>query len=260
MQTYNYLLTYATLNKIFLFRYKTMDKSKITYQVPNSLYDISVRDYQKYLRLLDKHKDDEDKSIINLKSVEIFCKIPLEDLQQLPMTTVDGLLSKLADCFDEDTPLVRTFKMIGTDGVEVEFGFEPELHKIALGAYWDAEKYFHDTEALHKFMAVIYRPIVTGYKDRYIIDEYKGSSHLQDVMLDAPVSVVLGAQVFFWNLGIRLSKHTMDSMAHQAMQKMASDTEQPSEESGELINQYLHLHKTMSEELKKLQNFHYTTH
>tara|TARA_R110002049_G_scaffold170732_2_gene337358 strand:- start:614 stop:1327 length:714 start_codon:yes stop_codon:yes gene_type:complete len=236
-----------------------MNKSEITYRVPESLYDIKIKDYQRYLKLVNEHKEDEDMTLLNLKSIEIFCNIPLEDLQQMPMTTVDSLLKKLSDCFDEDTPLIRTFKMVGTDGVEVEFGFEPELHKIALGAYWDAEKYFHDNEMLHRFMAVVYRPILTGYKDKYVIDEYKGSELLQEVMLDAPVSIVLGAQVFFWNLGIRLSKHTMDSLAEEAIQKMASDNVLHLEENGELINQYLHSHKMMSEELKRLQNFHYTT-
>ena len=235
-----------------------MNKSKITYQVPNSLYDIKIKDYKKYLELVEEHKEDDDMTLLNLKSIEVFCGIPLDDLQQMPVSEVDMLLNKLSDCFDEDTPLIRTFKMVGTDEVEVEFGFEPELHKIALGAYWDAEKYFSDSKNLERLMAVLYRPIIIGYNKKYKIEEYKGSDHLAEIMLDAPVSIVLGAQVFFWNLGIRLSKHTMDSMARQAMQKMASDTEQLSEENGELISQYLHLHKTMSEELKRLQNFHYT--
>ena len=106
-------------------------------------------------------------------------------------------------------------------------------------------------------MAVLYRPIEAGYKEKYVIEEYKGSDHLSEIMLDAPVSIVLGAQFFFWNLGMRLSKYTMDSIAQEAAEKMHSDSEQLSEENGELINQYLHLHKTMSVELTKLQNFHY---
>ena len=234
-----------------------MNKSEITYKVPNSLYDITIREYKRYLELMEEYKDEENQTLLNLKSLEVFCKIPFEQIEKLPMSTVDMLLEKVADCFKEDTPLIRTFKLVGTDDVEVEFGFEPDLHNMALGAYWDAEKYFYGNENLEKLMAVMYRPIEVGYKTKYIIEEYKGSDHLSEIMLDAPVSIVLGAQVFFWNLGMRLSKYTMDSIAQEAMAKMHSDSEQLSEENGELINQYSHLHKTMSEELTKLQTFHY---
>ena len=257
MQNYNKLLTYATLNKIILFRYNSMNKSEITYSVPNSLYDITIRDYKRYLKLMEEYKDEENQTLLNLKSLEVFCNIPFEHIEKLPMATVDMLLDKIADCFKENTPLIRTFKLVGTDNVEVEFGFEPDLHNMALGAYWDAEKYFYGNDNLERLMAVLYRPIEAGYRDKYVIEEYKGSDHLAEVMLDAPVSVVLGAQVFFWNLGMRLSKYTMDSIAQEAEEKMRSGTGQLSEENGELINQYLHLHKTMSAELTRLQNFHY---
>ena len=235
-----------------------MDKKEITYKVPERLYDISVRQYQEYLKVLEKHKDDDDQELLNLKSIEVFCNIPLKEVKKLPMHSVELILTSIAHCLNEDTPLIRTFKMVGTDGVEVEFGFEPELDKIAYGAYQDAEKYLYGTENLHRLMAVLYRPILTGYKDKYLIEEYKGSDHLAEIMKDAPVAVALGMQVFFWNLGIRLSKYTMDYMAEEISKRIASGGEQRLEESGELINRYLHLHKTMSGELTRLQNFHYT--
>ncbi len=78
-------------------------------------------------------------------------------------------------------------------------------------------------------------------------------------MKDAPVNVALGAMVFFYRLGKKLSKYTMDYLLLQQNQKGASMQEKDLERNGDGINQFmLSLEKTY-QELMKLQRFHYTS-
>jgi len=63
---------------------------------------------------------------------------------------------------------------------------------------------------MHKAMAVLYRPITKkGINDTYEIEKYNGSITYSDVMKHAPLDVVFGANVFFYNLGKELLKSTM---------------------------------------------------
>jgi len=45
----------------------------------------------------------------------------------------------------------------------------------------------------------MYRPITRKFKDVYDIEKYKGTDD-KEIFKNAPISVYLGAQVFFWNL------------------------------------------------------------
>mgnify|MGYP001828361880 CR=1 FL=1 len=44
---------------------------KIKFNIPETLADVSLRDYQKYLKISEMEEDNTD--FLNLKSVEIFC-------------------------------------------------------------------------------------------------------------------------------------------------------------------------------------------
>ena len=60
-------------------------------------------------------------------------------------------------------------------------------------------------------MAVLYRPIKKkGLNNTYEIEKYNGSITYSDVMKHAPLDVVFGANVFFYNLGNELLKSTMN--------------------------------------------------
>jgi len=52
---------------------------KIKFHIPESTADISLKDYQKYLSISEKEEDNTD--FLNLKSVEIFCGLKINDLR-----------------------------------------------------------------------------------------------------------------------------------------------------------------------------------
>jgi len=237
-----------------------MSKIELDISIPNDLSGITVQQYQEYAKLWEDNKEAEDYEFINKKTLEIFCGLDLKESFKIPINTFDNILSHINDCFKEDKPFINRFKMTDAKGVTVEFGFEPSLDKISYGAFKDAENYMRDVKDLHKLMAVLYRPVIKDISNKYHyrIADYEGSDKFSEVMKDAPVNVALGMQVFFYRLGTKLSKYTMDSLMEQAKLTTNKEGKQLLEENGEIINRFYASHKTMYEDLTKFQSFHYT--
>lgn len=226
-------------------------------EVPVSLDDITISQYQKYIKVLEDNKDSEDTDFLNLKLLNIFCNITMKEAYELPIQEFDYIMNHLATILSEKPFLHHRFFMEDPKGDTIEFGFIPNLDKITLGEYVDAENYLSNWEDMHKAMSVLYRPIIAGNKDFYKIEKYEGSDKYSEIMKDAPASVALGTILFFLNLGIDLSKITMDSLLKQQEILKEDPTHKDSVKSGDGINQYTHLVKEMSSKLTKLQNSMY---
>jgi len=128
------------------------------------------------------------------------------------------------------------------------------MDEMSLGEYIDLEKYISNWEDMHKALAVMYRPIVAGKKEFYEIEKYKGSDKYADIMEDAPITVALGAMVFFCHLGRELRKTTLDYLQRQTRGIIQQQKKTHSGVSGDGINQSMRLLEEMSEKLKKLQD------
>ena len=167
--------------------------------VPTRMSDITLEQYQKYIKIIDKIEEqtEESANFVNLKALEIFCGLELRESYKLPMSSFSEIISSLTDALTEDTPLVKKFWFRGSNGVEVEFGMIPDLQNISFGEYIDLENYVSDWSNMHKAMAVLFRPITKHYKQLYDIEEYESSSKYEDYMRRMPLNVALGALVFF---------------------------------------------------------------
>jgi len=229
-------------------------------KVPQKLEAIKLRQYQEYLKIQKDNEDVEDNgNFLNSKCIQIFCGLTLKESYNLPVTMFDGVLSQIGKCFEEPTPLIKEFSMTGSNGVEVSFGMIPSLDEMTFGEYVDLESFMSDWDSMHKAMAVLYRPIKYNNNGKYLIEDYDGTDRYWEVMKDAPVNVALGAMVFFYRLGKKLCKYTMDYLLLQQNQKEASTQEKALERNGDGINQFmLSLEKTY-QELVKSQKFHYTS-
>ena len=228
-------------------------------RVPQKLEAIKLRQYQEYLKIQKENEDVEDSgNFLNSKCIQIFCGLTLKESYNLPVKMFDGVLKQIGECFEEPTPLIKEFSMTGSNGVEVSFGMIPALDEMTFGEYVDLESFISDWSNMHKAMAVLYRPITFNKNGKYLIEDYDGSDKYWEVMKDAPVNVALGAMVFFYRLGKKLSKYTMDYLQHQqTLQDSKSD--KALEKSGDGINQFTHLLEEKYQELMKLQRFHYTS-
>ncbi len=229
-------------------------------KVPQKLEAIKLRQYQEYLKIQKDNEDVEDNgNFLNSKCIQIFCGLTLKESYNLPVTMFDGVLSQIGKCFEEPTPLIKEFSMTGSNGVEVSFGMIPSLDEMTFGEYVDLESFMSDWDSMHKAMSVLYRPIKYNNNGKYLIEDYDGTDRYWEVMKDAPVNVALGAMVFFYRLGKKLCKYTMDYLLLQQNQKEALTQEKALERNGDGINQFmLSLEKTY-QELVKSQKFHYTS-
>ena len=228
-------------------------------KVPQKLKAIKLKQYQEYLKIQKENEDVEDSgNFLNSKCIQIFCGLTLKESYNLPVKMFDGVLKQIGECFEEPTPLIKEFSMTGSNGVEVSFGMIPALDEMTFGEYVDLESFISDWSNMHKAMAVLYRPITFNKNGKYLIEDYDGSDKYWEVMKDAPVNIALGAMVFFYRLGKKLSKYTMDYLQHQqTLQDSKSD--KALEKSGDGINQFTHLLEEKYQELMKLQRFHYTS-
>jgi len=232
--------------------------SKIDLTIPFSLGQITLGQYQDYLKILEKW-DKEDETYLKLKILQIFCKMSASDVQKIKLSDFDDTIQHINDLFDTTTDkLINRFKMVGSDGEggerTVEFGFIPKLDDISFGEYIDLESYIGKWESMHKAMAVLFRPVAKESRGFYLIEDYEGSSKYSDAMRDMPVDVALSATVFFYRLGIKLQTYTLDYLAKETLKEGVQQASKPTSLlNGAGISQYIRSLKEMSEELMKLQ-------
>ena len=223
--------------------------------IPQRLADIKLEQYQKYVKVLDgiDKEAEEAADFINLKALEIFCGLEVKESYKLPMKSFEAVLEQIATCLQEPTPLVKRFWFRGSNGTEVEFGMIPDLNNISFGAYIDLDRYISDWTQMHKAMAILFRPITAKKREFYEIEEYEGSDKYAGYMLHMPANVAIGALVFFYRLGMKLSKHTMDSSLSEMTEEQRQQVESRFlEANGVGINHFMHSLEEMSQSLTRL--------
>lgn len=175
---------------------------KIELTIPTTLNDIKLVQYQKFLKVVEENEEGE---FLQQKMVQLFCGIDLKDVASIRYKDVAEITANINNLFTKENHFIQRFKMGG-----VEFGFIPNLDEMTTGEYMDLDSYITDWNTMHNAMAVLYRPITNKLGNKYQIEEYKGSVTYADVMRHAPLDVVLGAMVFFYNLGNDLLKSTIN--------------------------------------------------
>lgn len=183
---------------------------RINVEIPNSLSDITLRQYKHYLKI---QKSVEDEKFLGAKIIEIFCNIKLEDVMRLKFNDSELITNSLVEMFEQKPKLVRHFKLGKT-----QYGFHPQLDDLTLGEYIDLDTHIGDWDNIEKAMNVLYRPVVQKIKDKYTIEKYDINDY--DTMLDMPMDAVISSIFFFWNLGLDLSKamtNYLDQKEYQAL-------------------------------------------
>ena len=234
-----------------------MAKKFIELQVPQTLNDITLEQYQKYMKVMDAHKDaeetDELTNFLNMKLVEIFCNISLKEVDKISVRGFNKVLEILNKAFMEKPKLITRFKLEGVD-----MGFIPKLDDISLGEYIDIESNISNWQKMHIAMSVLYRPVNFKLGDKYGIAPYEAKERIQQIMKSMPMDVVLSSMVFFYDLGKALLQAIPKYMEKNMSKKDMQLLEAHLAKSGDGINQYMHSLKEMSLGLTKLQNYHFS--
>jgi hypothetical protein len=215
---------------------------KIEVNIPENLNDITLGQYQEFLKIEEPTEED---------ILKVFLGLDLKGLGKIKAADVDKYAAHITSLFEQDQQHVLKFDLKG-----VQFGFMPNLDDITYGENKDVTAYLNDWQTMHKAMAVLYRPIKQKLGARYLIEDYEGSHKYSETMKQMPLGVVMGAMVFFYNLTNALLKAIPNYLEKQAKNEQTKGA--ISAENGEAIKKYIRLLKETSEDLTRLQTYHFT--
>ena len=177
--------------------------------IPNSLNEITLGQYQEFEKL-----DLTNDSMVHLKMIEIFCKVPEIVVRNINAKDVTDICDVINNMFDTKHQLINSFKL-----GKQEYGFIPNLDDMSFGEYIDLDTFIGDTDNLHRAMNVLYRPIDLRQGNRYTLKEYDPDTN--ETAKDFPLDAVLGAIVFFYGLGKDLSLTMMNSLDKASQETLA---------------------------------------
>ena len=103
----------------------------IEIQVPNTLNDITLGQYQKFLKI---SKDQEDSLFLNQKMVEIFCNVELKQVLNIKYKSLEKIIKHLSTLFEQKPKFINSF--IKND---INFSFIPHLDDMTFGEYVDLD-------------------------------------------------------------------------------------------------------------------------
>lgn len=180
---------------------------KIT--IPTSLNEITLGQYQEFVKLSELPEAE-----LQLKAVEIFCNVPKEAVRGMRATDIAEISEIINNMFDTKHQLINSFKLNGQ-----EYGFIPSLEDMTFGEYIDLDTFIGDNDNLHRAVNVLFRPMEMKRGNRYFIKEYNPDSF--EIAKEFPLDAVLGAVVFFYNLGRDLSTVMINSLDKKNEQILA---------------------------------------
>ena len=159
---------------------------KVEINIPESLNDITLEQYQRFLSIEQPTNED---------LLSCFLNINLEAINKINWSKFDEYVATINGLFDVKQEHQLRFVLNG-----VEFGFIPNLDVISYGENKDITTYVNDWQSMNKAMAVLYRPIKQQQGKKYLIEEYDGSSKYSEFMKQMPLGIVMGSMLFFWHL------------------------------------------------------------
>jgi hypothetical protein len=180
--------------------------------VPTSLHEITLAQYLRYLQAIKDSKNQSNDNFLEIKMLEIFCNLTHVEVLDIQYTFVASIVERLGAILKEESALVKKFQ-VGN----IKFGWLPKLDDMPYGELLDLISNISDWDTIITAMGVLYRPITTEVKDKYLVEKYKGDTY-HDALREMPMSAVVGSMVFFWNLGLDCTNYIMKSL--EGVEKM----------------------------------------
>ena len=213
-------------------------KQEIKIEVPTKWSAVTLRQYLALRKDLDTYAGEED--AITACLFHHLCKFPLEYIQQLNIDTYIAIKGDLINFFNNiDLPLQ---KFITIDGQE--YGFEPDLSRMAYGAYVDISKYetFEINEKWAEIMSILYRPMIQTTGKLYDVKAYDGTID-GDKFMDVTMDIHFGTLFFLKTLLKDLLKDTQKSLT--GLTGLPQNIKSVLEKNGNLTQALSNSHKTI---------------
>ena len=182
-------------------------------QIPTLLSDITVGEYLKFIEV---NKEDADEEFLVHKTISIFCDISMKEVLTIDSQEAQDIALEIYSVLSQKADFVDRFELNG-----VKYGFIPNLEDLSLGEYIDLETYLKDQKNLHKAASVMYRPIIKEYKELYDIESYDSDLKAQELMKQAPISVISQGVVFFYNIVNELLRDSQPYLKSQMKEVQA---------------------------------------
>lgn len=182
--------------------------------LPQNLSEVTI---EKYIKAINIIENEDVELVVMLRLLSLFTGKSIEQLVEYPLNELDKNYQHIAKVLNEKPKFQKTFYLDGK-----EYGFIPNLEQMKSGEYIDLTN--HLGKDILASMAVMYRPITRKFKDVYDIEKYKGTDN-KEIFKNAPISVYLGAQVFFWNLTNDLLKLMPQYLEKELTAEQVADLE-----------------------------------
>ena len=224
---------------------------------PKSWADVKLFDYLKWYKAVKPWENTEnyfDKAIVN--AIQHFTNVSGDDYLKMPakdITKAQVELSRLLQSA-ETTQLARTFEIEG-----VKYGFIPSLDNMSYGEYLDLSTYTKENmwDNIALVMSIMYRPIVSGTNESYLIKEYNGTDEDQIELFTyyLTMDTVFGALSFFLHLqeDLLIATQTYLKKLLTKMEKEGSTMNSALIKNGVDITQLQLLQEMISSNLTMLQ-------
>ncbi len=202
---------------------------EITLNIPTGWSDVTFKKYLALQKELKNYEDSEEAQ--NAIIMHTLCDIKPELLHSMAVEDYRMLQRELQwFTVTDNLPLQRFIQIDGT-----EYGFEPNLSKMAYGAYADITSFGEIAidDNWTKIMSILYRPVVKKQGEFYSIQKYTGednSSKFENIGMD----IHFGCLFFFINLSRDLLKSTLNYTKEMDIPQSIKQTLQ---KSGELMQQ-----------------------
>lgn len=218
-----------------------MKTQKLT--VPNKLSEITLGQYQKFNKVISK---DPDLDFLRKKTVEIFCGVPLANVDQYKYTSIVEVTEIINKMFEEKPKLIQRFEKNGT-----EYGFIPVLTDMTFGEFVDLDTLMSDWDTMDDAMGVLFRKVKQKHKDQYLIEEYDSDKRVN--MKDMPLDVALGAIFFLQSLRKESLRH-LESFLEKKMTQLSPQMKQLFMTTLDGGQPSIKLEKVTSQNLKRSQS------
>ena len=215
---------------------------KLKVKIPENLNEITLGQYQEFLRLENGTEEDVVKIFLNLSKAEV---------EGMVASDVERFSAQIVSLFQHEPNHQLKFDLNG-----LSFGFIPNIDQITYGENKDVTSYINDWQQMHKATAVLYRPVVRKLGSKYEIEQYEGSHKYSEAMKEAPLGAVMGMLVFFYTLTNDLLQAIPNYLETQTKKERVAP--EVSQKLGDLTKRFTPLLKETSEDLKKLLSSQFT--
>ena len=158
-----------------------MKNIKLT--VPESWNDITVRQYQKFTKILKLQQEERQRTI---DIVSVFCNVDKKLLKKFKMKDLDKISNIIVSMTKEDPSNIKMEKNIEFNSDK--YGVIPNMSEMTTGEFVDLRKQTDNVD----------------YWGRYQVEDYNPSPEKHKLMLDLPMNYALGVLNFFFHLGDKL--------------------------------------------------------